>query len=104
MDLSKLSAAELAALDMEISRLIEKHGRKERETAIERIYAVAHSLGMPLAAILKGTSQGASKTRRKGQKYQDPKNPANIWAGSGPRPAWLKAALAAGIALETLRA
>ena len=104
MDLSKLSAAELVALDSKISGLIEKLGKEERKAAIERIYAVAHGLGMPLEAILKGAPKVTSKTRAKGQKYQDPKNPANTWGGSGPRPAWLKAALAAGVTLEALRA
>lgn len=104
MDLSKLSVAELRALDAKVAGQIEKNYKKEREAAIERIYAVAHGLGMPLSAILKAATSNPSKSPRKGQKYQDPKNPSNTWGGNGPRPAWLKEALAAGVTLERLRA
>jgi DNA-binding protein H-NS len=104
MDLSKMSVAESRALDAKVAGLIEKGRKKEREAALERIYAVAHSLGMPLAAIMQSDSTKLAKTRPTGPKYRDPKNSANTWGGSGPRPAWIKAALAAGVALEGLRA
>jgi DNA-binding protein H-NS len=101
MDLSKLSIAELHALEAKVSGLVEKGQKREREVAIEWIYAVAHGLKMPLKAIL-ASGVTSVKTSRKGNKYQDPKNPANTWVGRGARPAWLKAALAAGLALESL--
>ncbi|MES3021647.1 MAG: H-NS histone family protein [Pseudomonadota bacterium] len=104
MNLSKMSAAELLALEATVSGLIEKRQKKDREDAIERIYAVAHGLGMPLHVVLEGGSPPPTRTRRMGQKYQDPKNSQNKWSGNGPRPGWLKAAMAAGVALEMLRA
>lgn len=104
MDLSKLSVAELSALKDKVSALIEKHEKKDREAAIEQIYAIAHSLGMPLKAIFQGAPPTLTKQTRAGKRYQDPANPANTWGGIGPRPPWLKAALAAGVTLEGLRA
>jgi DNA-binding protein H-NS len=101
MDLSKLSIAELRALEARVSGLVEKAQKREREAAIERIYAVAHGLKMPLKTIL-ASGANSTKTSRKGNKYQDPKNPANTWVGKGARPAWLKAALAVGVALDSL--
>ncbi|WP_441295236.1 H-NS family nucleoid-associated regulatory protein [Massilia rubra] len=44
------------------------------------------------------------KRRREGTVYQDPINLANTWAGIGPRPKWLKSALAAGVQMDALRA
>ena len=37
-----------------------------------------------------------------GPKYRNPDNPAQTWSGKGKRPAWVKAALAAGKSLESL--
>jgi DNA-binding protein H-NS len=37
-----------------------------------------------------------------GPQYRNPENPAETWSGRGARPAWVKAALAAGKTLEDL--
>jgi DNA-binding protein H-NS len=103
MDLSKLSIAELSALEAKVSGLVEKAQKRAREAVVERIYAVAHGLKMPLKIIL-ASGANSAKTSRKGNKYQVPKHMANSWVGRGARPAWLKAALAAGVALESLMA
>lgn len=104
MDLEKLSLAELRDLDAKIVAQIARAESKRREAAIEEIYAVAHRLGMPLQSILDSGRGKPASPRREGQRYRDPSDPKNAWAGIGPRPAWFKKALAAGVALETLQA
>ncbi|NHZ37792.1 H-NS histone family protein [Massilia sp. CCM 8692] len=94
-------------LERKVGVLIASRHKKERADAIGQIYAVAHRLGMPLQSLLQGTEGvkvGTMKRRREGTVYQDPINLANTWAGIGPRPKWLKSALAAGVQMDALRA
>ena len=107
MDLSQMSLAQLRGLNDTISVLIASRHKKERADAIEQIYAVAHRLGVPLQTLLQeaeGVKMGKMKKRREGIVYQDPTNLANTWVGIGPRPKWLKSALAAGVQMDALRA
>lgn len=104
MDLTKLSLSDLLDLDAKISAQMARGEAKRREAAIEQIYAVAHALGVPLQSILDGGRKKPTKPRRQGQRYKDPSNLLNTWAGVGPRPAWFKKALAAGVPLDSLRA
>ncbi|WP_426190643.1 H-NS family nucleoid-associated regulatory protein [Massilia sp. DWR3-1-1] len=107
MKLSILSMDQLHALDAAVTQALAKDAARvesrRRLDAIEQIYAVAHRLGMPLAMILNGGKGVSGGARRAAAHYEDPANPANRWGGAGPRPAWLKAALAAGVRLESLR-
>lgn len=104
MDLSKFSDAELRELDAQITVAI-KGGREQNlAIAMEQIRAVASSVGLSLEEILKDKGSTPAKERAKTQGYRDPVNPKNTWGGAGPRPAWLKSALAAGVPLEQLRA
>ena len=102
MDLTSLSLAELRKLDEQIVRQLALRETRQRAAAIEEIYAVAHRLGLPLQSIL--DAEPAAKPRRQTQRYRDPTNPANQWSGAGPRPAWFKRALAAGVPLASLTA
>jgi DNA-binding protein H-NS len=108
MDLSKMSLEELRELDAQISVEIVEGEKRRRADAIQQIQAVAESLGVPLKTLLapkakvKGERQPGQ--RAKTQAYRDPANPSNVWAGAGPRPAWMKAALSAGVPIDQLRA
>lgn len=103
MDLSNFSASELRALDAKVTAQIPKAEARSREAAIEQIYAVAHKLGMSLQSVMDGGGVKPAASRRQGQRYRDPSEPSNTWAGIGPRPLWFKKALAAGVPLDTLR-
>jgi DNA-binding protein H-NS len=108
MDLSKMSIGELRELDGQIAVKIVEGEKRRKTEAIEQIQAVADSVGIPLKDLLapKGQKEGrgAASARRKTQAYRDPANPSNVWAGAGPRPAWFKSALAAGVPIERLLA
>lgn len=54
----------------------------------------------PAAPVTRQRGKGSSKRSRKA-KYRD--DAGNVWSGRGPRPRWLKDALAGGKALEDLR-
>jgi DNA-binding protein H-NS len=103
MDLSKMSLAELRELNEKISHELDQGARRRKETAIKEIITVANSVGMSIREILRGNNNPQEKQRAKAQTYIDPVNPANIWGGTGPRPAWLKSALSAGVAIDQLR-
>ena len=104
MNLTTLSLADLRDLDAKIATQIARGEAKRREAAIEQIYAVAHSLGLPLQSLLNGDREQSANTRPQRQRYQNPSDPSNTWAGVGPRPDWLKKALAAGVPIDSLRA
>ncbi len=105
MDLSNMSSTELRALQEQIAVQLRRVERREKEEAIERIYGIAHSVGLPLSAILDGVTKRAPKAAKAPPiQWRDPTNPQNVWIGKGPRPAWLKSALAAGVSLDLLRA
>jgi len=103
MDIIGLSSEELRELQVKVAAQLKNQMRAEREQAIERCYSIAHSLGMPLAALMDFSEKGkSSKPRKPKQAYRDPVNPNNTWSSSGPRPEWLKRALAAGVPLSQL--
>jgi DNA-binding protein H-NS len=106
MDLTKLSISELRELDSQITVEIAEGDRRRKAEAMQQIHAVAAALGVPLESLLapKGKVERQPGQRAKTQGYRDPANPSNVWGGAGPRPAWMKAALAAGVPLDQLRA
>jgi DNA-binding protein H-NS len=106
MDLTKLSISELRELDSQITVEIAEGDRRRKAEAMQQIHAVVAALGMPLERLLapKGKSERQLGQRAKTQGYRDPTNPSNVWGGAGPRPAWMKAALSAGVPLDQLRA
>lgn len=57
------------------------------------------SLGVGGAAAAKAAPATASKTKRRAKTQYGDQN-GNSWSGMGPKPRWLKDALAAGAALE----
>ena len=104
MDLSHMSIAELRELQTLVAQELEQGAQRRKSTAIEQINEVAKSVGLSLQEILGDKGQRTSKPRARTQRYVDPVNPSNVWGGSGPRPAWLKSALAAGVPIERLHA
>ncbi len=104
MDLSGLSLAELQTLTAQIEAQLARLAKRERAAAMEQIYAIATGLGMPLSELMRATRKAAVSAPATGKTYRDPANPGNEWRGRGPRPKWLKAALASGTSLDSLSA
>lgn len=103
MDIMALSPEELRELQAAVAARLSKMEQAERERAIEKCYAIAHGEGLPLAALMDYGEPERTRSRRKDRhSYCDSANPNNIWSGVGPRPQWLKRALAAGVRLDQL--
>lgn len=70
--------------------------------AISFYQLTAEDLGLTGRAAAKPSAKGASRGAASGPQYRD--ESGNSWSGRGPRPRWLKAALAAGKKLEDFKA
>lgn len=101
MKLDAIPLSELREMDERISKQIVIQEKREREAAIEQIYSIANSMGMPLSALMQ--SKSMRKITKPATEYVDPANPENVWRGRGKRPTWLKDALAAGKTLDQFR-
>ena len=99
-----MSIGELRELGERVATELDQGARRHREAAIKQINAVAESVGLSLREILNEKDAKPAKRRAKTRGYIDPANPSNVWGGAGPRPAWLKSALAAGVPIDQLRA
>ncbi len=101
IDIKALSLKELKALKTRVEKAIATHDKKQKAEALAAIKAKAKQMGYSLSEL---TGQAAGKTTKKTRKtvkkakvtHRDPANSANTWGGRGPRPAWLRDALAAG--------
>lgn len=100
MEISNMTLGELIALDQEVAAMIKRRERAERLAAIEKIYSIANQVGIPLKTLL---TKGGDSGKKSENLYRDPANPMNKWVGRGPRPAWLKEALANGKTLADFR-
>lgn len=107
MELSHLNIGELRELAQQVDKQLERAVKKEREAAIEQIMGIAHSLGMPIQALLEKIGPIKSGATRKQTKpatgYQHPDDESLKWTGRGPRPKWVKEAIEAGKSLDDFR-
>lgn len=101
MDLSSMSLAQLRELDEQVKAQMQKTEKRARDQAIEQIYSIANSVGLPLKSLL------GSATGKKGPapiKYRDPTNDKRAWSGRGRQPQWVKDWVEGGKSLDQLRA
>jgi DNA-binding protein H-NS len=102
MQLDKMSPNELRAFSDQIDQEFKRREKQDRAKAVENIYAIAHSMGVPLAELLKDSTRMRAPATKPTKVYRDPANPENRWIGKGPRPRWLKQAIEGGKTLESL--
>ncbi|MGF1548497.1 MAG: H-NS family nucleoid-associated regulatory protein [Thiotrichales bacterium] len=98
--LEQFSTAQLRQL-LELGQtLLDERLASERKSALEQIRYLANTYGIALELRDEEAEADAAKPRRarkpSGARYQNPENPGETWGGRGPRPKWLKLALAAG--------
>lgn len=102
MDLSKLSVAELHALESKIQKTLQEREQAERAQARQQILEIAQKAGISLKDLV-----GAAKPRSgKGSvavRYRHPSNAALQWTGRGRQPKWVQEWVASGQALDALR-
>lgn len=103
MELSNLNLSELRELHDAVAKELDRRTKIERSAAVEQIYRLAHQFNIPLKELLDGEKKLRKHTDPPAHTYRDPNNPAHTWSGRGPRPRWLKAAIADGAKLEDFR-
>jgi DNA-binding protein H-NS len=101
MDISKLSLADLIALQEQVQKEIKKRQNQEVARAREQIIAIAQGVGIPLKELI-GTGVRV-KNGPAAVRYRHPTDAALRWAGRGRQPQWVKDWLASGESLDTLR-
>jgi DNA-binding protein H-NS len=102
MNIENLSSEELRELQKKIEQQLKVRQRTEREAAIERIYNIAHGLGMTLNDLIGKGGIKPAKAKVAVQ-YRNPTDASQEWTGRGRQPKWVKEALDAGKTLGALR-
>lgn len=107
IDLAALSFSELRALSVELDGELKKREDAEKAALIAEFENRAKASGFSFAELVAHKGKPAKGTGRgKGgsvpAKYRNPADPSETWAGRGRPPAWVKAHLEAGKALESL--
>ena len=103
IDLKPLSMKELVALKQRVEKAISRHEKKAKSEALAAVKAKAKEMGFSLDELTDGPvpAKAARKSKKPGRgpakiRYRDPSNPKNTWGGRGPKPQWIKDAVAAG--------
>lgn len=109
IDLKGMSLKDLEALKKRVDKAIGTHEKKKKAEALAAVKAKAKAMGFSLADLTGGAAAKAVKPAKKAAKapskpvYRDTENKKNTWGGRGPRPAWLRDALAAGKKLDDFK-
>lgn len=108
INLKPLTLSELQALHKRIDTAIARHEKKSKAAALAEVRKKAKSLGFALdelvsAPTAKPKKKPAKKAAPRPPAYRDPANAENTWSGRGPRPVWLREALAVGKQLEDFK-
>lgn len=101
MDLSKLSLADLRALQDQVSKQLKVAAQQDLAKAREEIQAIAQRAGISLQELVKGGAR--AKNGKVAVQYRNPVNAEQQWTGRGRRPQWVKEWLEAGKTLDALR-
>ena len=107
MDVTKLSAVELAKLQKEISKELGKRKSGERKKLLKHLSALAAAKGFSLKALVTNTDESNKKQRIHKPvkiKYRHPVDQSLTWTGRGRKPKWIMEWLALGKKIEALSA
>lgn len=106
IDLSTYTTSDLKDLQRRVEQEVKARAAQERAAAIERIFAIAASVGMPVAALMGGGKRGQqaqAKDAPKMVRFRHPKDSTLEWSGRGPRPPWVHQALQSGMTLPQMQ-
>lgn len=100
MDLTRLSVAELNALQGDITREIAHRRKSEADTLVNEFRKRASELGLSLDDLVSG--KAAVKRGKVAVKYRHPDDSSLTWTGRGKKPRWVDAWLKSGKSIEQL--
>lgn len=102
VDISKLSADQLADLQKQIETQMLRARADQKKQGLEKIKAIMDEYELSWDDLPGG--RGGSKSPTAGRKvaprYMNPNNPDDTWSGRGRKPRWLVAHLEAGGNIE----
>ena len=100
MDLSRLSVAELNALQGDITRELARRRKSEADSLVNEFRKRAAELGLSVEDLVTGKS--GQKRGKVAAKYRHPDDANLTWTGRGKKPRWVDAWLKSGNAIEQL--
>ena len=96
-DIANLSIDELNSVIQNAESAIKDKQRKQRSSVVKQIRELAAGIGLTVEL------RTEKKVRKSlPPKYRNPANASETWKGRGPKPKWLKAAIAGGKKIEDL--
>lgn len=104
---AKIKDSEKSEVVARIKQAIAVYGLTAKDLGLDKAGRAATAKGTPRKAKATKDNKGAKRGARKARaaapaKFRD--ESGNTWSGRGPRPAWLRNALAAGATLESFAA
>jgi DNA-binding protein H-NS len=106
-NLDSMTEAELRQLIQDAEKVLERLIAQRARSTLKEARRLAAEVGFEVTFAKAGKPAGgkakAAAPRSKAvQKYRNPDNPVETWAGRGRPPKWVQAALEAGQSLEDL--
>lgn len=101
MNLSGMSIADLRNLQEQVKHELKKRESQEVAKAREQIFAIAHSVGVPLKELIAGNTR--VKTGKVAMRYRHPADASLQWTGRGRQPKWVKDWTHSGQSIDLLR-
>lgn len=103
-DLSKISIAQLRALEVQVIDELKTRHFLSISKAREQILHIAQSAGISVKELLATKASKTPKQSTVAVKYRNPNDPTQQWSGRGRQPAWVKAWIASGKSVEEAKA
>lgn len=100
--LESLTVQELIVVKKLVDRLINSQQKNAKKQLQNKIQDLVKSHGLDIEMLVWKPEESAKKKKQYPPKYQNPKNPSEVWTGLGKRPKWVVAILAEGVKLEEL--
>lgn len=101
IDLSTYTVEQLRELANKTQDMIREKQESEVADVVRKLFELSKSSGIPVEDLLapyKKKNYPPSKV-----KYRNPDNPEQVWTGRGQKPAWFRANIDKGMALEKMQ-
>jgi DNA-binding protein H-NS len=90
MDLAKLSSAQLRDLQQQLQGELKQRTTQDRSEALEKIHAIARSVGLPLKELVGAAPGRGGRTGTVAAQFRNPADASQQWTGRGRQPKWVK--------------
>jgi DNA-binding protein H-NS len=101
MNIESMTLPELEALASTVHARIHNLRREQAAQLRRELAQKAKEAGVDIRVLFGAQRKAGSQTSRE-PRYRDPADPSRTWCGVGKRPAWFRAAIAAGITPEQM--